>query len=165
LELRDGTRKIDKQFSYSFEFASNQPTRWLVLCWSTFGVRTSYGRLWTHKTHHGPNLEEATTFPHIIYFAPLRKGYVQMVFLSRNSRRGVPKLPWLELSQLCGAITSCSNLRLGRGLKQSCSLVKSFPTVCRTLPARTKIQKSNRFPTFGGRESNCLFDSRPFFLP
>jgi hypothetical protein len=43
------------------------------------------------------------------------------VFLSWDSRRGVPKLPRLELSQLCGAITSCSDLRSKQGLKQSCS--------------------------------------------
>jgi hypothetical protein len=27
LELRDGTRKSDKQFNYSLKFASKQPTR------------------------------------------------------------------------------------------------------------------------------------------
>jgi hypothetical protein len=26
-------------------------------------------------------------------------------------------------------------------------------------------RKSGRFPTFNGRESNCQFDSRPFFWP
>jgi hypothetical protein len=33
----------------------------------------------------------------------------------------VLKLPRLELSQLCGAIISCSNLRSGWNLKQSCN--------------------------------------------
>ncbi len=45
-------------------------------------------------------------------------------FLSRDSRKlklGVPKLLGMGLSQLCGAITSHSDLRSGRGLKQSCS--------------------------------------------
>jgi len=32
----------------------------------------------THKTHHGLDSREATTFPHIIFFAPLRGGYIQM---------------------------------------------------------------------------------------
>jgi hypothetical protein len=106
LELRDGTRKSDKQFSYSLESASNQPTHWLILCWSTFGARTSQGQPWTHKTHHDLNSEEATTFPHIVYYAPLCKGW---------------KLPRLELPQFHGAITLCSDLRSRRGLKQSCS--------------------------------------------
>jgi hypothetical protein len=34
---------------------------------------------------------------------------------------GVPKSPRLWVSQLCGNITSRENLRLGRGLNQSCS--------------------------------------------
>jgi hypothetical protein len=33
---------------------------------------------WTHKTHHGPDSGEATTFPHIV-FSPARSGgYIQM---------------------------------------------------------------------------------------
>ncbi len=119
LKLWDGIRKSDKQFSYSFEFASNQPTCWLVLCWNTFGARTSHGRLRTHKIHHGPNSREATTFPHILYSTPLREGYIQMAFCLRTPK--VPKLPKSKLSQFCGAITSCSDLRSGRSLKQSCS--------------------------------------------
>jgi hypothetical protein len=34
---------------------------------------------------------------------------------------GTPKFPKLGLSQLCGTITLCENLRLGWGLKKSCS--------------------------------------------
>jgi hypothetical protein len=134
LELGNKTRKNDKQFSYSLKSASNQPTRWLVLCWSTFGVRTSHGWLWTHKTHHGPNSRETTTFPHIIYSAPLREGYIQMTFCP-----GTP-LPRSELPQLCGAITLCSDLRLRQGLKKVVALVESFPTVCCTPPTHTKIE-------------------------
>jgi hypothetical protein len=40
-----------------------------------------------HKTHHGPDLGEATTFPLIVYFVPLHGGHIQMVFCpgTRNS--------------------------------------------------------------------------------
>jgi hypothetical protein len=34
----------------------------------------------THKTHHGLESGEATTFSHIVYSAPLYKGYMQMAF-------------------------------------------------------------------------------------
>jgi hypothetical protein len=47
---------------------------------STFGARTSHGQTRTHKTHHGPNLGEATTFPLIIYYVPLREAHIQMEF-------------------------------------------------------------------------------------
>jgi hypothetical protein len=46
----------------------------------------------THKTHHGPDLGEANTFPLIVYSAPLHGGHIQMAFCpmtlmweSRNS--------------------------------------------------------------------------------
>jgi hypothetical protein len=32
----------------------------------------------THKTHHGPDLGEATTFPFIVFSATLRGDYIQM---------------------------------------------------------------------------------------
>jgi hypothetical protein len=41
----------------------------------------------THKTHHDSDSGEATTFPHIVYFATLRRGYIQMALFP-----GTPKL-------------------------------------------------------------------------
>jgi hypothetical protein len=41
----------------------------------------------THKTHHGPDLGEATTFPHIVFSAALHQGYIQMALFP-----GTPKL-------------------------------------------------------------------------
>ncbi len=114
LELRDGTRKTDKQFIYSFEYASNQ-------YWSTFGARTNHGRLQTHKTHHGPDLGEATTFPHIIYYVPLHEACIQMVFCLETPKGESWNYQGWKLPQLCRAITPRSNLQLGWGLKQSCS--------------------------------------------
>ncbi len=42
-------------------------------------------------------------------------------FLSRDSQGGVSKLSWFGLLGLCAFITLCSELRLGWGLKQTCS--------------------------------------------
>jgi hypothetical protein len=67
----------------------------------------SHGRPRTHKTHHGPDLREVNTFPHIVYFAPLQMG--------------VSKSPRLGVLQLCGTITFGANLRSQQGLNQSCS--------------------------------------------
>jgi len=58
-------------------------TRWLVHNWSTFGARTSHGQTQTHKTHHSPNLGEATTFPLIVYFVPLHEATSKWLFVSR----------------------------------------------------------------------------------
>ncbi len=75
----------------------------------------------THKTHHGPDLEEAITFPLIVYFAPLHRAYIQMAFLSRDSRVGVPKLRQPGLPQFWSPITLRANLGSRCDLKQSCS--------------------------------------------
>jgi hypothetical protein len=92
-----------------------------MFCWNIFGARKSHEQPRTHKTHHDPNLGEATTFPLIVYSTPLRGAHIQMVFLSRDSQMGVSKLPKLGFPRLCGAITLCADLRSGWGLKKSCS--------------------------------------------
>jgi hypothetical protein len=51
----------------------NQIINWLVHSLSTFSARTNHKQTRTHKTHktqHGSDLGEATTFPLIIYFVP-----------------------------------------------------------------------------------------------
>jgi hypothetical protein len=48
--------------------------------WNIFGSRMSHGQTWTHKTHHGPDLGEATTFSLIIYFVPIHEAHIQMTF-------------------------------------------------------------------------------------
>jgi hypothetical protein len=48
--------------------------------WSTFGAKTSYGQIRTHKIHHNLDLGEATTFPLIVYFVPLHEAHIQMAF-------------------------------------------------------------------------------------
>jgi len=40
----------------------------------------------THKTHHGPDSGEATTFPHIVYSVALRQGYIQMALFPRTPK-------------------------------------------------------------------------------
>ncbi len=47
-------------------------------------------------------------------------------FLSRDSQREVPKMPRLGLPQLCAVVTSRSDLRSGRGLKQTCNSCREF---------------------------------------
>jgi hypothetical protein len=92
-------------------------TRWLVHSWSTFVARTSHGQTRIHKTHHGPDLGEATTFPLILYFVLIHGGHI----LSRDSQVGVLKFSNLRLSQFWGLITFFVGLRLRWGFKQSYS--------------------------------------------
>jgi hypothetical protein len=59
--------------------SKNLSPSWLELILHPFGVGTSHGRPWIHLTHHGPDLGEATTFPHIVFSALFRHGHTQVV--------------------------------------------------------------------------------------
>jgi len=82
-------RKSDKH--QLFTRTCTIQTSWLMCNLSTFGVRTSHGQIRTHKTHHGPNLGEATTFPLIVYFVPGHRANTQMTFCLE-----IPKIGILE---------------------------------------------------------------------
>jgi hypothetical protein len=64
----------------------------------------------THKTHHGLDLGEATTFPLIVLFVTSFKGCIQMSFSLEIPKLGVPKLPKLGLLTFWKAITFCEDL-------------------------------------------------------
>jgi hypothetical protein len=56
---------------------------WLVHNLNTFSVKTSHRQTRIHKTHHGPDLGEATTFFFIVYFVPLHEAFTKMAFRPR----------------------------------------------------------------------------------
>jgi hypothetical protein len=55
-----------------------------------------------HKTHHGPDLGEATIVPFIVYSVPGHRTGTQMSFCPGTPKVGVPKFSKLGLSQLWG---------------------------------------------------------------
>jgi hypothetical protein len=59
-------------------------TSWLMHSWSTFGARANEAQTQTHKTHHGPNLGEATTFPLIVFSMFGHTANIQMSFCPRT---------------------------------------------------------------------------------
>jgi len=75
----------------------NKPPTWLVhIPGHPWVLGQATGTL-DHETQHGPDSGEATTFPHIVFFAPLRRDHIQMaLFLethkleSRNCPETVP---------------------------------------------------------------------------
>jgi len=50
----------------------------------------------THKTHHGPDSGEATTFPHIVYSASLHRDYIQMALFPGTPNLESRNCPRLE---------------------------------------------------------------------
>ncbi len=83
-------------------------------------------------------------------------------FLSQDSQGGVLKLSRFRFPKLCKVITFCSNLRLGWGLKKTSS--SPWKTFQQCIALHLHAPRLSRFATFSGRESNCQFDYRPFFL-
>jgi len=75
-------------------------------------------------------------------------------FLSRDSQRGVPKLPKLEFSELCEAITSCSYFRSGRGLKQSCSSRWDLSTGMLHVTCTHRIRVNSRLFVVGSQTTS-----------
>jgi len=59
---------------------TNQTTTWLMHSWNIFTTQTNHEQTQTHKTHHGPDLGEATTFPLIVLYVPSHGAYTQMSF-------------------------------------------------------------------------------------
>jgi len=112
----------------------------------------------THKTHHGPDWGEATTFPDIVYSVALCQGYIQVALF--------PGTPKLESRNCPGTLdVRSSSPRTRIGMRFEPKLYLSSRAFQRHVALLEATSGRGRFPTFSGRESNCQFDSRPFFCP
>jgi hypothetical protein len=119
-----GIRLGKGQAIHLLKSASKPIISWLEFILHPFGVRTSHEQPWTHLTHHGPNSGEATTFPHIVYSAALRRGYIRMAFFPGTPKlesRNYPKIVLVGVLGLWELITPNCGVRSQRGLYQCCS--------------------------------------------
>ncbi len=93
IEGRVGAPKwgLGKATSINYSHEPTQTkTSWLMHSLNTFGARTSHGQTWTHKTHHGLDLREATIFPFIVYSPPTSKWHFFLRLPSGNPE--IPKV-------------------------------------------------------------------------
>jgi hypothetical protein len=79
---------------------------------NTFGAWMNHEQTQTHKTHHGPNLREVTTFPLIVFSMLGHGACTQMSFCLETPNLKVLKFPKLGLLRLWRPITSFANLQL-----------------------------------------------------
>ncbi len=80
--------RLGRRFSRSsLNLHQNKPRKWLDHFPGHRGVLGQATGTLDHKTHHGPNSREATTFPYIVFSAMLCGGYIQMALFP-----GTPKL-------------------------------------------------------------------------
>jgi hypothetical protein len=97
-----------------------------VYNWNIFCAWTSRMHTQIHKTHHGSNLGEATTFPFIVFFVINHRGYTQMSFCPRTPKMGMLKFLKLRFLKLWRHVTSYANLQLRWDLNQSCNFRQEF---------------------------------------
>ncbi len=119
-----GIRLGRGQAIHLIEFASKPITSWLKLILHPLGVGTSHGQPWTHLTHHGSDLGEAITFPHIVFSTALRRGYIQMALFPRTPKlesRNCPETVPIGVLGFWELITPDCRVQSRRGLNQSCS--------------------------------------------
>jgi hypothetical protein len=140
----------------------NKPNNTLVHSWSTFSTRMNHGQTRTHKIHHGPNLGKATTFPLIVYFVSGHETNTQMAFCPRTPK-WESKIPTSWTPMTLGAHNFvCRPLIEMRSKEKFYSLSRAFQQY---VACHLHTRNLERFSTFNGQESNCQFDSRPFFWP
>jgi len=108
----------------SLNLHPKQTTKWLVHIpghpW-VLGQATSTS---DHKTHHGPDSGEATTFPYIVFSALLRGDYIQMVLFLGTPKlesRNCPETVLVRVPGLWELITPDCQVWSQWGLNQSCS--------------------------------------------
>ncbi len=129
------------------------------------GVRTSHGHFGPQDTPW-PGLGGSHHLPpySILCNAPLRL-HPNGSF-SRDSQVGVPKLsrncPGWSPGTLGAHNSRLQSLIAMRSKPNLQPLSKSFQ---RRIALSIRTSGRGRFPTFSGQESNCQFDSRPFFCP
>jgi hypothetical protein len=80
----------------------NQTTSCLVYDLGTFDVRKSHEQPRIHNTHHSSDLREATTFPLIIFFAPLHGAMSKWHFVT-GFLSGSPEIPTARIPATLGA--------------------------------------------------------------
>jgi len=129
------------------------------------GVGTSHGHFGPQDTPQ-PGLGGSHHLPPYSILCTTFQGLHPNGSFSRDSQVGVPKLSRNCLGWNPGTL-GAHNFRL-----QILIATRSKPNLepsSRSFQWRIAVSirrlGRGRFPTFSGRESNCQFDSRPFFCP
>ncbi len=116
----------------------------------------------THKTHHGPDSGEATTFPHIVFSTARSGGYIQMAQILETPKMESRNCPSWTSRTLDAHNSQLQSLIVTRFKPKLYPSSRSFQ---RHVALSNRMSKRGRFSTFSGWGSNCQFDSRPFFCP
>ncbi len=137
-------------------------TRGLVHLWKHPWCRDKSRATLIHWTHHGPDLGEAITFPHIVFSVLFHRAHAQMA-LCPGTPKWSPKTVQIWTLETLGIHNF--SLRPSIGTRSKTNLQLSLRAFQQCVALHLHTPGSGRFPNFCGQESNYQFDSRPFFRP
>jgi hypothetical protein len=129
-------------------------------------VGTSHGHFGPRDTPRPGPREYATTILPIVYSLTLGSTHARVSLFPGTpglESRNCPKIVLGGVPGIWDLITPDCGVRSQRGLNQTCSPRRDL--FQRRIALLIRRSGRGRFPTFSGRESNCQFDSRPFFCP
>jgi hypothetical protein len=86
----------------------------------------------THLTHHGPDSGEATTFPHIVFFAFAYGDYIRMAFCPGTPKVESRNYPGLESRDFGSSYLLAPTSDWSEVSTKVVTLLESFPKPCRT---------------------------------
>ncbi len=173
-------RKNDKQINYSHRPTQTKQHVGQCIGENTFGAWTTHRQTQIHKTHHDPDLGEATTFPLIVLFMLSHGTNTQNVILSQYflcmATRLAPKCHFVlglpswspEIPKIGTPLTLKAHnfvcipsikMRFEAKLQPSLRAfqryvthqVQRFPTICRTPLVHKKNQGNSRLLVVGSQ--------------
>jgi hypothetical protein len=112
---------------------------------------------WTHKTHHGPDSGEATTFPHIVFSAARHRGYIHMAQIPGTPKlesRNCPEIVPVGVPGLWEVISSLPDLGSRRGLKQSYSPRRDLSNTMSHAQIERREEVDSRLLEVGSQTTN-----------
>ncbi len=127
-----------------------------------FGAQTNRGQTWTHKIQHGPDKGKPSASP-LQYTLCLATGPAPKCHFVPGLPSGSPEIPKIgTFASLKAHNFVCKPPIEARYEAKLQPFSRAFQQyVTRHLHGR----ESGQFLIFSGRESNCQFDSQPFFWP
>ncbi len=165
LKLRDGTRKSDKLqlltrtcIKPTNELVSSHFGTPLVLGQATGNSRLT--RLTRLTTAHIRGKPPPSPIQYYLCFSATTTS--EWLFIPGLPRRSPKTVPIWTPGTLQ---VHNSLLRPSIGMRSKANLQLSLRDFQWCVAFHLHTLGSGRFPTFSGRELNCQFDSRPFFLP
>jgi hypothetical protein len=105
-------------------------------------------------THHGPDLRGVTTILPIIFYVLLRRAHNQVVVCPETPKVESRNCPGFGLPGLWDIIASRPNLRLGRGLNQTCSPPRELFNAMLHSPNARREQVDSRLLVVGSQTAS-----------